>query len=64
MTASIHTSITFLQSPHIVAEPLGGFYVVLPNGSGWLLGSRQQALHEFALLERIERTGFAQKRRS
>jgi hypothetical protein len=62
---TVSSTATTLVRPRIEpARDCQGVYVLLPSGHGWLLGSRQQALHEFALLERIERTGFAQKRRS
>jgi hypothetical protein len=50
---------TRLSRPFIVPEPLGGWYVILPNGHGWLHGDREDALSEFAELQRIERQGSA-----
>jgi hypothetical protein len=49
--------IAFLR-PRIEPERDGwGWLVLLPSGHGWLVGDRRQALAEFDLLERIERTG-------
>jgi hypothetical protein len=49
-----------LRRPNIQAERDGeGWLVLLPNGHGWLHADREQALREFAVLERIERDGHA-----
>jgi hypothetical protein len=58
MSASIHV---LLNRPHIVPEPLGGFYVIL-GSHGWLCGSRREAIDEFDAIIRIERTGSARGR--
>ena len=42
--------------PRIEPAPEGGWFVHLPKGS-WLCGDRHQALSEFKLFVRIERTG-------
>jgi hypothetical protein len=47
-----------LSRPRIELAPEGGWYVVRGE-HGWLCGDRQQALREFASIERIERWGCA-----
>ena len=59
MTGSFRRDVLALLSwPHIVPEPLGGFYVIR-GSNGWLCGSRREAIEEFDELIRIERTGSA-----
>jgi hypothetical protein len=56
-TAIRTASVERLYRPHIAPEPLGGWYVVLPSGHGWLVGDRRAALAQFRELDRIERRG-------
>jgi hypothetical protein len=46
-----------LPRPRIERERDGEGWLVLRGSHGWLCGDRRQALAEFDLLERIERTG-------
>jgi hypothetical protein len=50
------TTIIPLSRPRIEPERDGaGTYVLLPNGHGWLVGDRRQALWQFRELVDIER---------
>jgi RIO-like serine/threonine protein kinase len=48
-----------LHRPRIERERDGEAWLVILGSHGWLHGNREQALHEFAALERIEREGCA-----
>jgi hypothetical protein len=39
----------------IMRDPDGGWFVIAPNGHGWLFGSKAEALLEKRQLERNER---------
>jgi hypothetical protein len=52
------SSITVIPRPRIERErDGGGWFVLLPNGQGWLHSDRRAALDEFNTLIRIKRFG-------
>jgi hypothetical protein len=57
MTASIHTSITVLNRPHIEPSRDGAGWIVLRGSHAWHCGDRRAALAEFGELVDIERRG-------
>ena len=57
MSNAATCTITKFVRPRIERAPDGPGYLVHRGSHAWLCGDRRQALAEFALLERIERTG-------
>jgi hypothetical protein len=56
-TAAAPIVIPLLRPRIEPARDCQGVYVLLPNGHGWLVGDRRQALWQFRELVDIERFG-------